>query len=499
MKEKQNILNIIFVAAIIILSVYAVNIQYGIFPETGVEKEKTPIIVKIFVDKNSGTVPLEANFTSIVLHTVGNVKYQWDFGDGETSNEINPTHVYSENGTYTCTLTVTDSSGKKNSDHIEISANANQPPQVRIELSSDKMSRPWKPGTILIWSKLWDWYEGRYIRPLIDKSSIPFMIIKGDSDLTCTARVYDPEGDDIVSYKWELQAPTYSTGIFTGSRQMKPVYTFEGKSITIPLTYIYTVSQQNYIIKLTVQDSAGNNASDSKQFKVEQSPQETVVEGYKQQYKQLQDKWLKKWSKMALGAMVVAGLSKFFPEKPKYPLLVLLIQLYLKLGWNIDLENIAIPEILQQFLLKHPKLLKIVNNSLIKMQDMLEENRGKLPDDFINETIDAIEIIRETLGLANKRPIVSNPVPENGAKNINPECPRVIINVTDPEGDPFNVTISGKYVNNVTYTNQYNGTFNATLITPLPELTDITWHVEVVDPRGKIVREDYNFTTFIKV
>ena len=53
MKEKQNILNIIFVAAIIILSVYAVNIQYGIFPETGVEKEKTPIIVKIFVDKSS--------------------------------------------------------------------------------------------------------------------------------------------------------------------------------------------------------------------------------------------------------------------------------------------------------------------------------------------------------------------------------------------------------------------------------------------------------------
>jgi len=498
MKEKQKILNIFFVAAIVILSAYAVNIQYGIFSTSNKEGEKTPIIVKIFVDKNSGTVPFETNFTSIVLHTVGDVRYQWDFGDGETSNEINPTHIYEENGTYTCTLTVTDSSGKKNSDHIEISANANQPPQVRIELSKEKISRPWRPGTILIWSKLWDWYEGRYIRPLIDKSKVPFMIIRGDSDLTCTAKVYDPEGDDIVSYKWELQAPTYSTGVFTGSRQMKPVYEFEGEQVVIPLAYIYTVSQQNYIIKLTVQDSAGNNASDSKQFKVEQSPQEVIVQGYKYQYKQLQDKWLKKWSKMALGAIVVAGLSNFFPEKPKYPLLVLLLQLYLKLGWNINLENTAIPEILQQFLLKHPRLLKLVNNSLIKMEEFLEKNRGKLPDEFINDTMDAIESIRETLGLENKRPIVSNPVPENGAKNIDPYCPRVVINVTDPEGDPFNVTISGKYVNNVTYNNQYSGTFNATLITPLPELTEITWHVKVIDPKGKIIERDYNFTTFMK-
>jgi hypothetical protein len=39
--------------------------------------------------------------------------YKWDFGDGETSTERNPTHRYTKPGEYEYTLTVTDSSGNK--------------------------------------------------------------------------------------------------------------------------------------------------------------------------------------------------------------------------------------------------------------------------------------------------------------------------------------------------------------------------------------------------
>ena len=39
------------------------------------------------------------------------VAYRWDFGDGTSSNEASPVHNYSETGSYTITLTVSDNGG----------------------------------------------------------------------------------------------------------------------------------------------------------------------------------------------------------------------------------------------------------------------------------------------------------------------------------------------------------------------------------------------------
>lgn len=49
------------------------------------------------------------NFTDKSQDTDGTIVYwQWDFGDGNTSNEKNPTHHYLENGTYTIILSIID-------------------------------------------------------------------------------------------------------------------------------------------------------------------------------------------------------------------------------------------------------------------------------------------------------------------------------------------------------------------------------------------------------
>ena len=40
------------------------------------------------------------------------VSYEWDFGDGETSNERNPVHVYDKPGTYKVKLTITSEDGQ---------------------------------------------------------------------------------------------------------------------------------------------------------------------------------------------------------------------------------------------------------------------------------------------------------------------------------------------------------------------------------------------------
>jgi PKD repeat protein len=41
-------------------------------------------------------------------NTVNGVTYDWNFGDGSTSTEVNPTHTYTTGGNYTVVLTATN-------------------------------------------------------------------------------------------------------------------------------------------------------------------------------------------------------------------------------------------------------------------------------------------------------------------------------------------------------------------------------------------------------
>jgi subtilisin family serine protease len=61
----------------------------------------------------SGTVGTAVNFSSAGSYDPDGqiVSYHWDFGDGATSNQANPSHTYNAAGTYTVTLTVTDDQG----------------------------------------------------------------------------------------------------------------------------------------------------------------------------------------------------------------------------------------------------------------------------------------------------------------------------------------------------------------------------------------------------
>ena len=59
----------------------------------------------------SGLEPLTVTFTDASSSYDGITSREWNFGDGETSTELNPTHVYAEAGTYTVSLTVHESDG----------------------------------------------------------------------------------------------------------------------------------------------------------------------------------------------------------------------------------------------------------------------------------------------------------------------------------------------------------------------------------------------------
>jgi iron complex transport system substrate-binding protein len=56
----------------------------------------------------SGDSPLSVKFTDLSQNATG---WNWDFGDGDTSTDESPTHVYSSEGTYTANLTASNENG----------------------------------------------------------------------------------------------------------------------------------------------------------------------------------------------------------------------------------------------------------------------------------------------------------------------------------------------------------------------------------------------------
>lgn len=71
--------------------------------------------VKIAAVPQGGCVPLTVQFDDLSTSPeTGIEKWQWDFGDGNSSTLKNPVHTFTATGTYTITLAVTDSNGCKN-------------------------------------------------------------------------------------------------------------------------------------------------------------------------------------------------------------------------------------------------------------------------------------------------------------------------------------------------------------------------------------------------
>ena len=68
-------------------------------------------------DTISGSAPLTVNFTDQSCGTI--TSWSWDFGDGSTSLQQNPSHTYTNPGTYTVSLTVTGPSGSDEKTEVD--------------------------------------------------------------------------------------------------------------------------------------------------------------------------------------------------------------------------------------------------------------------------------------------------------------------------------------------------------------------------------------------
>ena len=155
----------------------------------------------------SGFAPLAVNFTDASLPGGSAIaSYAWDFGDGNTSTEQNPTHVYNTAGTYTVSLTVTDGDGN--------SAAETKTDYVTVDQA---------------------------VAPIADFSGTP---TSGLAPLTVNFSDLSTAGSGtITSYAWDF-------GDGGSSTEQNPSYTYNAAG--------------TYTVSLTVTDDLGNSGTESK-------------------------------------------------------------------------------------------------------------------------------------------------------------------------------------------------------------------------------------------
>lgn len=84
----------------------------------------SPVNAGFTSDKTSGSIPLTVQFTDTSTSADPITSRLWNFGDGTTSTQINPTHTYTTAGDYTVILTSTNTCGESDTFTSSIEASA---------------------------------------------------------------------------------------------------------------------------------------------------------------------------------------------------------------------------------------------------------------------------------------------------------------------------------------------------------------------------------------
>ena len=119
-----------------------------------------PPVASLTTDKTKVATGEPVQFTS---KSTGEItSWSWDFGDGNTSTQQNPSHAYAEKGNYTATLTVSNKAG---SHATTVFINVLEPvkanfsvPETKVKLGSSIQFVDESSGDIDSWS--WDFGDG---------------------------------------------------------------------------------------------------------------------------------------------------------------------------------------------------------------------------------------------------------------------------------------------------------------------------------------------------
>ncbi|MER7458084.1 ThuA domain-containing protein [Micromonospora sp. NPDC126480] len=101
------------------------NVNWADFLGRGVT-ENAPPVVTATATPAAGTAPVTVAFDGTATDAEGDtpLTYAWDFGDGATATTLDATHTYPTPGTFTATLTVTDSRGARSYTSLRVRVDA---------------------------------------------------------------------------------------------------------------------------------------------------------------------------------------------------------------------------------------------------------------------------------------------------------------------------------------------------------------------------------------
>jgi gliding motility-associated-like protein len=89
-----------------------------------------------------GCLPLEVTFTN-ETHYADSSTFFWDFGDGNTSTEANPVHIYNKSGIYTISLQASNELGEVMEKQVDIIVDLDQGPKSEFRI---RLAQAYLPG-----------------------------------------------------------------------------------------------------------------------------------------------------------------------------------------------------------------------------------------------------------------------------------------------------------------------------------------------------------------
>ena len=106
--------------------------------------ESANVEASISATPNNGTAPLTVSFTSDVSGGTRPYTFYWDFGDGNTSTEEDPTYTYDRSGIYKVQLTVTDFTSRQTTMELTVTVKSDTTMEVLIKGTNMTGSVPMK-------------------------------------------------------------------------------------------------------------------------------------------------------------------------------------------------------------------------------------------------------------------------------------------------------------------------------------------------------------------